>query len=534
MPNYRKNLIKLFWKYQRERFPNFEDYFDTRERSNERPPVFLKNKADYNVLVNNDIPVRKKDLLLNEIPMNERHRWFRSMFSSQALALSIFGNLKISNRINLLNNLFDDSGEPLFGEPNIRANNFFMEYSIDYLREPRRTNVDAFIFGNYQVAIECKLSESEVGSCSRTRLKEEDSNYQSDFCNGSYTPQMGRNERCSLTEIGVQYWKYIPELFTWRNDIDLCPCPLSKNYQLVRNLLAAYIRSDGTFSPDYGHAVLVYDERNPAIKKGGKIFASFEEVKAALRYPNLLKKCSWQNIAQYIAQDPDLKWLTKEIGMKYGIKGQKFATKFLDNDSVKQTLDYIYDKAINGIPGTQSAIEMANNYLSQEGNLEEKVNSLIRWQNTKSATSGFLSGLGGALTLPVTIPANLASVLYVQMRMIAAIAYMGGYDLKDDRVRTFVYACLCGNSAKDILKDVGIIIGTKLTKHAITKISFAVVSKINRAVGFRLLTKFGTKGAINLGRAIPIAGGIVGGSVDLLATNIIGNIARNIFIRKKT
>jgi len=220
--------------------------------------------------------------------------------------------------------------------------------------------------------------------------------------------------------------------------------------------------------------------------------------------------------------------------MKYGIKGLKFATKFLDNDSVKQTLDYIYDKAINGIPGTQSAIEMADNYLSQGGDLEEKVNSLIRWQNTKSATSGFLSGLGGVLTLPVTIPANLASVLYVQMRMIAAIAYMGGYDLKDDRVRTFVYACLCGNSAKDILKDVGIIIGTKLTKHAITKVSFAVVSKINRAVGFRLLTKFGTKGAINLGRAIPIAGGIVGGSVDLLATNIIGNIARNIFIRKKT
>jgi hypothetical protein len=533
MPNYRKNLIKRLWKYQKERFPDLGEYFDSPERSNERPPVFLKNKTDQNVVVNQEIPADKRDLLLGEIPMYERHRWFRSMFSSQALAQSIFGNLKIYNRLNLLNNLFDESGEPLFGQPDIRANNFFMEHSIDHLGEPRRTSVDAFISGNYQVAIECKLTESEVGSCSRTRLRVEDSNYEADFCNGTYFHQMGRNERCSLTEIGVKYWKYIPKLFSWRSDIDLRPCPLNKNYQLVRNLLAACVRSDGTFSPEYGHAVLVYDERSPAIKKGGKIFISFEEVKAALIYPNLLRKCSWQNIAQYIKQEPDLKWLTKEIELKYGIKGHKFAANILNNDSVKQSLDYIYDKAINGIPGTQSAMEMADYYLSHNDDLEEKVNSLIRWQNTKSATSGFLLGLGGALTLPVAIPANLASVLYVQMRMIAAIAYMGGYDLKDDRVRTLVYVCLCGNAAKDILKDVGIMIGTKLTKQAITKVSYTVISKINRAVGFRLLTKFGTKGAINLGRAIPIAGGIVGGGVDLLATNTIGNIARNIFIRKK-
>lgn len=65
-----------------------------------------------------------------------------------------------------------------------------------------------------------------------------------------------------------------------------------------------------------------------------------------------------------------------------------------------------YDKAINGgVPGIDTAIELADNYLKKKGSLEENVNSLIRWQNTKSATSGFLTGLGGIITLPVAVPA---------------------------------------------------------------------------------------------------------------------------------
>ncbi|CUJ06037.1 Uncharacterised protein [Achromobacter xylosoxidans] len=46
--------------------------------------------------------------------------------------------------------------------------------------------------------------------------------------------------------------------------------------------------------------------------------------------------------------------------------------------------------------------------------------------------------------------------------MIAAIAHLGGYDVKNDKVKTLVYACLVANSAKDILKDVGVAVGNKL------------------------------------------------------------------------
>jgi hypothetical protein len=193
-------------------------------------------------------------------------------------------------------------------------------------------------------------------------------------------------------------------------------------------------------------------------------------------------------------------------------------------------LDWAYDKAVNGVAGLDSASDLADNYLRQSGTLLQQVDSLIRWQNTKAGTSGFLSGLGGLITMPVSIPANITSVMYIQIQMIAAIAKMGDHDLKDDRVRTLVYVCLTGNAAKDILKDIGIVIGRKMTENAIRNISGKTITAINQKVGFRLLTKFGEKGAINLGKAVPLLGGIVGATFDSVATNTIGNVARNTFI----
>jgi uncharacterized protein (DUF697 family) len=121
------------------------------------------------------------------------------------------------------------------------------------------------------------------------------------------------------------------------------------------------------------------------------------------------------------------------------------------------------------VVGFDSAEDMANDYLKGSGSLHDKANSLIRWQNTKAATSGFLTGLGGVLVMPITIPASVAVVMYVQIRMIAAIAKMGGYDLQDDKVKTLVFACLTGDAAKDVLKEVGIVVGTKMANTAIKK-----------------------------------------------------------------
>jgi uncharacterized protein (DUF697 family) len=202
----------------------------------------------------------------------------------------------------------------------------------------------------------------------------------------------------------------------------------------------------------------------------------------------------------------------------------------LSEGIIMKSLDFAYEKAINGIQGFDSATEMAENYIAKGGTKIDMTNSLIRWQNSKAGTSGFVTGLPGIIAMPVTIPVNLASVLYVQIRMIAAIAHIGGHDLKDDKVKSLVYACMAGNAAKDILKDVGIVIGKKVAQQTIKNISGKTISSINQKVGFKLLTKFGSKGVINLGKAIPLFGGIIGGTFDVVTTNTIGNVARNTFI----
>jgi hypothetical protein len=201
----------------------------------------------------------------------------------------------------------------------------------------------------------------------------------------------------------------------------------------------------------------------------------------------------------------------------------------LTESKMTQVLDWAYEKAINGLPGTETSAELAENYLRKNSSVDKAIDSLIRWQNAKGATSGFLTGLGGLITLPVAIPANIASVMYVQIRMIATIAHMRGYDLKDDQVKTFVFVCLTGQAATDILKQAGVKLGTALAKEAIKKIPGEVIKAINKAVGIRLVTKFGQTGIVNLGKAVPLVGGIIGGAVDGIGTNTIGKTAKKVF-----
>ncbi len=205
----------------------------------------------------------------------------------------------------------------------------------------------------------------------------------------------------------------------------------------------------------------------------------------------------------------------------------------LDATIVGKALDMAYDKAVDGVPGVPglgSAEGLADDYLNDSGSLEDKVDALIRVQVLKAATSGFVTGLGGVITLPVAIPANLASIMYLQLQMVAAVAHMGGHDVRNDRVRAVCYACLCGNAAAEVLQGAGIAIGKKLTERAITRLSSEIITKINQAVGFRMVTKFGQTGAINLGKAIPLAGGVIGGAFDGTTTYAIGRVAKNVFV----
>lgn len=196
-----------------------------------------------------------------------------------------------------------------------------------------------------------------------------------------------------------------------------------------------------------------------------------------------------------------------------------------------QLLNKLYAQSVNGIPRVSLAIpDLAEDYLQKNNEVHTAAKNFIRYQCAKCATSGFISGLGGMITLPAAIPANVGSVLYVQMRMIACLAYMGGYDVHSDQVQTLVYVCLTGISIEQILKKAGIQFGQKFTTAMVRKIPAAVLTKINQIVGFRFLTKFGTKGVVNFGRAVPLVGGVVGGGFDFAETKMIAGRAYQLFI----
>lgn len=200
--------------------------------------------------------------------------------------------------------------------------------------------------------------------------------------------------------------------------------------------------------------------------------------------------------------------------------------KAFSQEDIMALLDACYQKVLDGIGHFSPPVEkMAQDYLSRAEDPSRAARSMINMQVVKCTTSGFLTGFGGLITLPVSVPANVSSVLYVQMRMIACTAYMAGYDLKSDQVQTLVYACLAGVTVNQLLKKAGVQLGEKLAVNLIKKIPGTVLTKINQKVGFRLLTKFGEKGLINLGKLVPGVGAVIGGSLDLIETKTIGKRA---------
>ena len=193
-------------------------------------------------------------------------------------------------------------------------------------------------------------------------------------------------------------------------------------------------------------------------------------------------------------------------------------------------LDVCYDKALQGVlPVEKSIEELAEDYLAKTNSREKAIDKLIGYQTVLCGTNGFITGLGGLLVLPVAIPTNILSTIYIQLRMIAAIAHINGYDIYSDQVRTIAYACLTGSSAANILKNVGIKISEKMAVNALKRVPGAILIKINQQVGFRLVTKFGQKDLVNFGKMMPLVGGVVGGVFDTGMTLTIGNIAKKVF-----
>jgi hypothetical protein len=201
------------------------------------------------------------------------------------------------------------------------------------------------------------------------------------------------------------------------------------------------------------------------------------------------------------------------------------------NLAAGQLATYLLEHGIRGLGPLASAEALANEYLDEAKyrDDEARVSALVNWETGKNFTTGFLTGLGGFITLPVAVPAALAASWVVQARMAAAIARIYGHSLEDERVRTRILLALAGDVAKDAMKDLGFKVGDKLTQRAVEQIPGRLLVELNKRIGAKLAAQVGQRVLLRVPRAVPVLGGFVAGGLDAVVCRKVGATARTLF-----
>ena len=112
----------------------------------------------------------------------------------------------------------------------------------------------------------------------------------------------------------------------------------------------------------------------------------------------------------------------------------------------------VLELAIDGVGRYPGAAVSADRRLRESGgDVNRAIHDLIESHVRMAGVQGFVTNLGGVVTLAVTIPANVAGLAVLQAHMAAAIAHLRGYDLDDPRVRNAVLACMLGEDSVNAL-----------------------------------------------------------------------------------
>ena len=187
-----------------------------------------------------------------------------------------------------------------------------------------------------------------------------------------------------------------------------------------------------------------------------------------------------------------------------------------DEGVVGRLVQVLLDAGIDGLGPLKSARELADLAHHDTRTTEGAVKKIIRSHVVKGGIGGFVTGVGGFVTMPVALPANVVEFYVGATRMVASIAVLRGYDVDDPQVRTAVLLTLVGSEADEVLKKAGLS-GTsgKVVGLVGQQLPPAALLILNKAIGFRLLRGLGEKAFARLGRGVPLAGGVVGGGIDV-------------------
>ncbi|MGA8046396.1 MAG: EcsC family protein [Dermatophilaceae bacterium] len=186
----------------------------------------------------------------------------------------------------------------------------------------------------------------------------------------------------------------------------------------------------------------------------------------------------------------------------------------------------LLDSGIDGRGPLGSAEEVAADALAKAGTPEKAVRRVVSNHVKLAAAQGFVTSLGGFITLPVSLPANVAGFYMVATRMTAAVAHLRGYDIRDPQIRSAVLLTLVGAESDDLLRKAGTVAPpSAMANLAAQGLPGPALMMVNKAVGFKIMTQVGKTSLSGFGRAVPVIGGAIGAGVDGMLMKSVGKQA---------
>lgn len=214
-------------------------------------------------------------------------------------------------------------------------------------------------------------------------------------------------------------------------------------------------------------------------------------------------------------------------------KNQDLQNKEEEKSKFIKTMNIIYDKATSGMTWTDipPAQKLANKYIEKyKGDKYLAAKALIRSQWYKTFWTWFVSWLWWLPLLPFSLPADLTSSLFIEMRMIASIACVWWYSISSDKVRTLTFMCLLWWWVKKNLKNAWIKVWKKITQDMLKKVPNKVFVELNKKIWMQLFSKIWTKWVISTSRAVPVMWWFIWWWVNLYYTRGVWKKAINTFI----
>ncbi len=197
--------------------------------------------------------------------------------------------------------------------------------------------------------------------------------------------------------------------------------------------------------------------------------------------------------------------------------------------AVTGLIENLLDMGIDGKGPFGSASKVADVKRAEKPDSEEAIDAVVRSHLKLAAAGGFVTGLGGFITLPVALPANVLEFYIVATRMVGAIASLRGYDIKQPEIRSAILLTLVGADADDLLSKAGVMTTGRLSNLAAQRLPGPALMVVNKAVGFRLLSTAGKKTLTRFGKGVPVIGGVIGAGLDSYLLKRIADHARHEF-----